>query len=169
MCGVEAAQGGEVEVVVMVVRQQDSVDRGQVFEADAGGGGAFGAGEADGAGAVGPNRIDQEVEPCDLYQQRGMADHRDGQVIDTRRGFRRGDGHMGGPCLAFAVPLPAEHVAQAFRCGPCGVEEARSVEMVGDGAGVVGVAGHAVAFGLFGIYGVGCLCVKPERLLRVAP
>ena len=69
-----------VEMVVMIVRDQDEMDGRQVFESQAWGHQPFGAGEADRARAFRPVRVCEDVQPLQLNEQCGMADPRDGRV-----------------------------------------------------------------------------------------
>ena len=56
--GVQATNGGEVEVVVVVVRYQYPVDGWKIGDVDAWGVDALGAGKAEGAGAFRPMRVE---------------------------------------------------------------------------------------------------------------
>ena len=48
----QARERGQIEMVVVVVRQEDRIDGRQIGECDAGGGDAFWPGKGEGAGAV---------------------------------------------------------------------------------------------------------------------
>src|SRR3546814_4872688 len=76
VAGMQPRKRPEVEMVVMAMADQHSVDPGQVLEGDARRGDAPGAGKGDGAGAVGPDRIGQYVAAGCLDEHRSMPDHR---------------------------------------------------------------------------------------------
>ena len=70
-----------------------------------------------------------------------MADHGDGQILDSGGGFREGDADLIGPGLAGAAELPAHQIGKALGRAAAGVEEAGAVEIRAGGAAVVSVAG----------------------------
>jgi len=70
----ESANGRQIEMIVAVVRYEDEVDRGQVLEAQAWRREAPRTGERDGAGAVRPVGIGQDVDPVKLDQERRVPD-----------------------------------------------------------------------------------------------
>lgn len=86
----EVLAGGQVEVVVVVVGEQDRVDRGQMFEGDGGRVVAEGSDAGEGADAVRPDGIEEQVGSGDLDEQRGVADVGDLQAVEPARSGRRG-------------------------------------------------------------------------------
>ncbi len=60
--GMERFQRGHVEMIVVIVRQQYRIDRGQSIQFDTQGRHAPGTGEGHGACAIRPDRIGQDVE-----------------------------------------------------------------------------------------------------------
>ncbi len=131
---IQPPQRLDVEMVVMAVGDQNDVDFRQVVKGDAGRMNALGAaGEAKRRGAIGPDRIDQNIQPCGLDEISRMADETDAQtivdargrlvgllVVDPRRPHRR---------LARETPFPERQRAVApDRVGP---DEMRAVEMIG--------------------------------------
>ena len=95
-------QGREIHVVVMVVRDEDRVERRQCFHRDAGRAHALRPGEGERAGAPRPDRVDEQVEPGRLDEvarvaDRGDPERRPGEAFDRRRGRRVVDaGRPGG-------------------------------------------------------------------------
>jgi hypothetical protein len=131
--GREPRQGRDVEVVVVIMRDQHRVDCRQRTEGDARIVDALGPGEAERRGALRPHRVDQQIEAGGLEQQGGVADVRDapGRARNARRRpvgkrARRPRRPLG---LRRAGP-PAEHVEDALRRRAVRVEEVRPVEMV---------------------------------------
>ena len=103
-------------MVIVVVAEQHRVNFGQVFKGDTGLGHAFGAGKGQGAGARGPHRVGQDVDPGGLDEERGVADHGDGHIVDACGGFDGMDLHRFWSCAALAIELPF----QKGRAGPAG-------------------------------------------------
>ncbi len=136
-----AGQRLDVEMVVVVVCDQYGIDRRQVVEGDARRVDALRPHEAEGAGALGIDRVDQEVEPGDLVKKRGMAEMDDARPVDAcRRLVLRRRLIGGGKGLALALAgLPAQHVDQPLADG-APVAEDEAVEMVADRPLVIGVA-----------------------------
>ena len=69
----EAADGGEVEMVVMVVGDQHRMDRRQILERDARRIDPPGAGETEGARPLGEDRIGEDVEARRLDEKRSRG------------------------------------------------------------------------------------------------
>ena len=112
----EPPQGLDVEMVVMVVRDQHRVDRRQVLEGDARRVDPLGPGEGDRARPLREDRVGQEVEPRDLDQQRGMADR------GRRAGPRPAAGGLSWKGLGNASGQPCARrraASAAARQGPC--------------------------------------------------
>jgi hypothetical protein len=66
MRGGEPRQGRQIEMVVVAVRDQDGIDRWQCFECDARIVDTPRAGKAHRRDALGPDRVEQEIEPSGL-------------------------------------------------------------------------------------------------------
>jgi hypothetical protein len=84
------------------------MDRRQISISDARRIDPLRAGEGDGACPLGEDRIGEDVEPCHLDQERGMADESGAQALNLGRrrvleGARKGI----RPILAPAAELPA--------------------------------------------------------------
>lgn len=128
----EAAEGGEVEVVVVVVGEEDRVDGREMVEGDAGWVVAFGAGEGERAGALGKDGVDEEVVAGDLQEGGGVADVADAEGFGAGGwGRRDGGGDEVGPGGGFGREPPAEDVGEGFvGGGQAGVEEEGAVEVV---------------------------------------
>ena len=130
----EAAQRGDVHVVVVIMGEQDCVDGRQIGQCDARRLMAARAGEGERTGAVGPDWIDQDVVAGTLHEQRGMADHGDTESFGAGRGMVDVSGAGGGgtPGGGDTGATPAQEVAQGAVGGSgAGVEEADTVEVVG--------------------------------------
>src|ERR1700723_2305970 len=72
--GGNAAQSGDVEMIVVVVALQDQVDSGKLIEMDSGGAVARRTDPRERAGAMRPDGIAEDVEAFELDQERGMSD-----------------------------------------------------------------------------------------------
>jgi hypothetical protein len=139
----EPGDGGEVEMVVVAVGDQDGVDRRQVGQRHAGGIDPAGAEPAQRAGARRPDRVDQDVLAGQLHEEAGMADQRDPEAVDAlgRGGVGEGARVGGGPFGAGFGEAPAQDVAERAVRGVARDEEAGAVEMIGRGAVPIGF-GH---------------------------
>jgi hypothetical protein len=120
--GLQPAQGGQIEVVVVVVAEHHGVDGRQILEAQPGPVLAAGAGEGHRAGPQRPDRIGQQVDAVLLDQHRGVVDEGDPQPGDPRRRRRPGRGLAVGPGAALAVrcqrrkaPKPPWGTSRRFR------------------------------------------------------
>lgn len=91
--GVKCTQCIDVEVVIVVVRDQHEVDRRQVAHQDARRVAAKRSGKGDGACATRPDRIGQYVDARDLDQKGRVTDHGHTQPIagDGKFGLRLGE------------------------------------------------------------------------------
>ena len=96
----------------MIVGDDDGVDGGQIFEADARGYEPPRAREAHGAGALTPVRIRENVQPVDLDQERRVSDPGDGGGLLVR------------PQLVAVVLDHEEGLASRARGGAQGVARA---------------------------------------------
>ena len=116
----EPLDGRHVEMVVVVVRDEDDVDWRQVLEREAGRGHALGTGEPDGARAIRPLRIGQNVHPVQLDQQRRVADpgHRvGGGIPPDRLEVAPDDGKVRGPRMEGRRPDARDEEAPAHPGG----------------------------------------------------
>ena len=156
LAGAQAGQGGEVEMVVVVVRHQHGIDRRQGGPGDPWRVHPLRPGPGERARTVGPDGIHQQVEPGDLHQQAGMADQGHAQPGDTRRrsiGMRAG--MVPWPRRLAAAEAPAQQVRQSLVGGAgaargrfAGQVEDPAIEMVAGRALVVGVRlGHQRRYG----------------------
>ena len=113
----EAAQ---IEMVVMVVRDQHRVDPRQIREGDARRVHALRSGERERTGAVGKDRIDQDVavRPPGSRMRRGRSE-RHAQVRRPSAGglSANGLGKLSGQCLPPAAELPAQQLHQSLVLG----------------------------------------------------
>lgn len=83
-------------MVVVVVGDQYIINGWQCAEGDAGGIPTPRTQPGQWAGPFGPDRINQQVESCDLYQHAGVADHRDDRMLAVCDGC----GYVGAWCVA---------------------------------------------------------------------
>lgn len=130
----DALQRGPVEMVVVVVADEQDLNRRQIFEADAGSAVALGAGELHGTRAARPDRVGEDIEAAGLEQNRGVIDEGSAEFgpINARRRRRAGFGFdPATPGADFAVPHPFERSTKILP-GHAGIEEA-SVAEVFDG------------------------------------
>src|ERR1700689_2124655 len=83
--GGNAAQSGDVEMIVVVVALQDQIDCGELIEVNARGAVARRTDPGERAGAMRPDGIAENVEAFELDQERGMPDEggADFSVVDT--------------------------------------------------------------------------------------
>jgi hypothetical protein len=144
--GLQPAQRCDVEMVVVIVRQQHGIDRRQIGKGDPGCGHSARPGEADGTGPIGPERIGENVEARGLDQQRRMPDHRDPQPLDALIRHDRMDDDRLGPFCRRLTQLPSQHRAQrAIGIGVGRIEEAQAIEMVRSRPVIIGIpASHAM-------------------------
>ncbi|MNL11745.1 hypothetical protein D3C87_1325910 [compost metagenome] len=153
--GVQFRDSGAVQVVVVVVRQDDARDRGQVFDADRRRVKARGAGPLHRRGACGEDGVRQPVAAAQLHEQGGMPEpveaavgrgvelcavqgaHRDGDV-------RNGSGGLGeeeGPGELHAFPKAHGRARERVLKAP--VPMLRRFRMAGQGGAVAeGEGGH---------------------------
>src|SRR5580698_657536 len=137
--GGNAAQSGDVEMIVVVVALQDQVDSGKLIEMDSGGAVARRTDPRERAGAMRPDGIAEDVEAFELDQERGMSDEggADFSVVDAfgRSGaWRRGNPFA--PWCGSAREQPFEHacgaVHAALRRGVARIEKMLPIEVVGN-------------------------------------
>ena len=136
---VQLRQRRDVEMVVMAVRHQHDVDLRQRVEGDAGIVVPLRPGKRHRRGPHRPHGIDENVEVRGLDQPGDVADERQPHLAagnPRRRRIAVGVRHPIRPARALAVgaELPAQHFAERSRRHSVGIEEAGSVEMIGDGA-----------------------------------
>ena len=139
---VDAGQRLDVEMVVVVVRDQHDVDARQVRKGDAGLVDALGADEGQRARTLRIHRVDQQVEARDLVEERGVAEMDDANPFDTGRWpvLRRGRVAL-GESLALALRgLPFQHVGETLGHGPA-IGEDDAVEILRHRPLIIGVAG----------------------------
>src|SRR5215213_1737591 len=120
-------------MVVMAMRHQRDIDRRQRVEYDAGIVDALGSGEAHWRDAFRPDRIDQDVEPSGLQQQRRMTHIRDAPLRPLYARWRAINVGARRPCGPFGLlsrAIPAQQRRKALRWRAMGIEEARAVEVI---------------------------------------
>ncbi len=143
----ERLQRRRVHVVVVIVRDEDRVEIGQIVERDARRIDALRPEPRERAGALRPDGIDQDVHAHRLHEERRVADMRRAQprALDPLRRL------VGGSCRKFLRPrrsralakLPAQQVGAALVDEfAAGKKEPLAVEMIGGRAGIIWVAGH---------------------------
>ena len=127
----------------MIMRQQDDVDFWHIVEGDAGRIGAPGSGKSKRAGAVGPNRVGDNVVAGRLDEQGCVADHPDREAVAANP--------FGRPCILkrawprgrpFLPPVgkaPGQQVAQSAWGRSARIEKDVTVEMVRNGPGIITV------------------------------
>ena len=135
--GVQAADGGEVEVVVVIVRDQHPIDGREVGDVDARGVDALGAGKAEGAGAFRPMRVEQDVDASGLDEHGGVADEAQAELLasDALGGIvAEAVGGLAVPGAAFAIEAPLQDIPERFAVVDAPrVEEAFAVKVVAGG------------------------------------
>ena len=152
----EARDGRDVEVVVVIVRDEHDVDRRQVLELEAGRSHTLRTGEPDGARARRPLRVGQDVHPVELDQERRVADpgHRGGGGIGPDRAqVARDDGEVRGPGMNRGGPDARDEEAEPY---PAGGNDRRGIG-VGEPplAVMCGGARHGLADAAAGAQGEG--------------
>ena len=141
----QRGQGRHVQMVVMVVADEHRVELRQILEGDARRVHPLGSRPWHGAGALGPDGIDEDVEPLGLDEEGGVAHqrHAQGLALDAGGGMIvKGARRMSGPGRALAPGHPAQQLAPRLVAGDAANEKTGSIEMVGLRAGVIGVARH---------------------------
>ena len=116
----DASQRAAIEVVVVIVGEDDEVQRRQVVERDTRADPAPRSRETERRGALAPHRIGQHVERSQLQQRAGVSDprHRQGAVagargVKRRRRDREARGRrVGRPPRPRALAHPFEHRAE---------------------------------------------------------
>jgi hypothetical protein len=84
----ELLHGALVEVVVVVVGEEDGLERGQLANGDGRLVEALGAGEEDGRGAVGEDGVGEEEGALELEENGGVAEAPEGAVGAASRAAR---------------------------------------------------------------------------------
>jgi len=135
----DAAQGWHVEMVVVVVALEDEIDFGKLVEGNAGSAMTFWSRPREGAGAIRPDGIAENVDGVHLNHDGRVADEggANGSVGDA---VGR-DGAWGcvdpfAPGAGLAIQEPAKCGAAAGRGLVAGIMEMFAVEMIGWWAGV---------------------------------
>lgn len=102
------------------------------------------AGKGEGARAVRPDRIGEDIEPGDLDEERRVADHGDAKTIavdsEIGPGLRKRAVIAPGPSDPPAAELPTQEMCEPTRRGAARIEEADAVEMVRNRPFVIGIA-----------------------------
>ncbi len=163
----QAGQRFDVEMVVMVMRDQHRIDRRQRLERDAGRVDPLGAEKRQRARTLGIDRVDQDVEPGNLVEERGVAEMHDPEAVEPGgRLVLRRRREMLRERLALALAhLPAQNVQQPL-LHLTAIGKAQAVEILGDGTLVIRIAGAAI--GRPGKAGAGEDCGDPEQGKQLA-
>ena len=127
--GRQGADGGTVQMVVVVVREHHAAQRGQFMQGDGRRMKALGADEGKGRGALGKHRVGDPPAAAQFHQQRGVA-----QAVQAALG-RGGQVGRGEPL----------HGQGRRRLGVLGLVEEEVPHHLGVGLGRVGGAGMDVA------------------------
>src|SRR5271156_2037657 len=133
--GGDAAQGGKVEMIVVVVTLEHEINGGKLVEMNSGGAVARRSDPGEGAGAMGPDGIAENVEAFELDEDRGMTDEGGADFSVVNAFGRSGAGRRVNPfapgCGA-ASEQPFERASAAVHGGDTRIEKMLAVEMVGD-------------------------------------
>jgi len=136
----EPHKGRQVEVIVVVVRDEHRIDPGQPVEWDTWRIVPPWSCKRHGAGALGPDRVREDVVAGNLDQEGRVADEADAQITfpDLRwwRVLERTWVNLGPGHRPFGE-LPMEEVDEAAGAFSAGVEEAPSIEVVAQRAFVI--------------------------------
>src|SRR5207248_2652918 len=138
---------GDIEMIVVIVADEREIDRWQVFEAKARRAVAAGTGEADRRGALGPDRIGEDVDPVELQERGRMIDERDAKLtIADTAGRWRSERHVCPrvPAAAIARQHPFDEGSLALPSRP-GIVEVLAIEVIGDRPAIAG-RGDEAAF-----------------------
>src|ERR1051325_8216470 len=104
----------------MIMADENQVDAGQLMERQARRAHAFRSRPGDGAGALGIDRVGQQIDTSELQQERGMIDERGGDITGDKRrrqrGLERGRDVL-RPLFSLAGSKPAENVPKAATGG----------------------------------------------------
>src|SRR5262249_17842031 len=125
----QAPESRKVEMVVMIVRQQNEINLGEVLEAHSRRPVPARARPRDGTDALRPDRVGQGGDVACLNEKRCMVDESHPQVGDAARGRRTDRAIEVAPLSAAACPHPFEKVAKSSRLEP-GVVETLAVEVL---------------------------------------
>ena len=135
--GVQAADGGQIKMVVVIVRYQYPVDGREVGDVDAWGVDALGTGKAEGAGAFRPMRVEQDVNAGGLDEHGGVADEAQAELLalDALGGIvAEAVGGLAIPSAALAIEAPLQNIPEGLAVVDAPrVEEAFAVEVVAGG------------------------------------
>ena len=131
----QTPQGRQVEVIIMIVADQDDIDRRQVLPGYPRGMDPPRPKPGKGAGPLRPDRVGEDIEPLGLQQYGGVADPGDPQIPAEDPGWRligcrQGLGIRPVPPLAGQAPF--EKAAKTLIHRLAGVGETPAVEMLGD-------------------------------------
>ena len=123
MCARDPPNGGLVEVVVVIVREQHDVERRQAIERQRGIHDASRPRPLNGERALTEHRIGEHIEPAELEEHGRMPDPRrgEGSVARARvhdggcRDWERTARRRRGELLSPALERPSQHVAPSAR------------------------------------------------------
>lgn len=144
--GFQPLDGGQIQMVVMVVADHDEIDPGEVLEGDPRGTMPPWAHPAQRAGPLGINGIGQDVEAMELKQNGCVVDERSdnlflGNLLQPE--LLRKIGELIRPWLGIAMrEILKDPEESTFFVRGCRIEEFLSIEVIG--LGIAG-AGRAAA------------------------
>src|ERR1043166_4552345 len=115
----------------MIMADENQVDARQLMERQARRAHAFRPRPGDGAGALGIDRVGQQIDTSELQQERGMIDERGGDITGDKRRRQRGlegGGDVLRPLFSLAGSKPAENVPKAATGGAGWVVESLPIK-----------------------------------------
>src|SRR5271156_6956655 len=124
--GGDAAQGRKVEMIVVVVTLEHEIDGGKLVEMNTGGAVARRSDEGEGAGAMGPDGIAENVEAFELDKDGGMSDEGNVDFSVVNAFGRSGAGRRVNPFAPggrAASEQPLEGASAAMHGGDTRIEK----------------------------------------------
>ncbi len=128
----EPAQGGEIQMIVVIVAEEHDIDAGKIFATHPRLAAAARTDPGERTCPLRPDRIGQDVKPALLEQHSGMVDQRDAQrAASTEEGGLDGStsATKRGGAFRAAGELPSQDVEKAARLRGVGIEEALPVKV----------------------------------------
>ena len=122
----QPAQGGEIQMIVMIVADQHDVDAGKILPSHARFAPAPRTDPGERTRPFRPDRIGQNVGTRLLEQHGGMVDQRDPQLVAFHAGRRFGWLDVGNETRRWLRPageLPSQDVEKAARLGASGLKK----------------------------------------------
>lgn len=139
---VKLLQRLQIQMIIMIMRDQHEIDRRQICKLHTGRIDALGPDKAEGAGALRPDRIDQNIQACRLDEKGCVADEGDAQVLAVHAliGFHEGKrARIGlGPCRLLPIEAPFHQVNKSVRRFPTRIKKPCAIEMIRKRAFIIG-------------------------------